>query len=138
MMIVDRFRELRTSRKLSQKDLAQALNVSQQTVASWECGRTEPSNEYLKSIADYFNVSADYLLGRESSGCSLSIPQKMLLNSFDGLNGEGQSTIMVILRSLKMSHSKRASENAGNVINSNNGNNYGSVGGNFNPMVNLG
>ena len=137
MMIVDRFRELRTSRKLSQKDLAQALNVSQQTVASWECGRTEPSNEYLKSIADYFNVSADYLLGRESSGCSLSSPQKVLLSVFDGLNGEGQNTMMVVLRSLKMSHPKKQKENAGNVINSNNGNNYGSVGGNFNPMVNL-
>ena len=136
-MIVDRFRELRTSRKISQKDLAQALKVSQQTVASWECGRTEPSNEFLKSIADYFNVSTDYLLGRESSGCSLSIPQKMLLNVFDDLNGEGQSTMMVILRSLKISHPKKSAENVGNVINSNNGNNYGSVGRDFKPTVNL-
>ena len=137
MMIVDRFRELRTSRKLSQKDLAQALKISQQTVASWECGRTEPSNEYLKSIADYFNVSADYLLGRESSGCSLSRTQKVLLSVFDCLNGEGQSTMMVILKSLKISHSKKSAENVGNVINSNNGNNYGSVGGDFKPTLNL-
>ena len=138
MMIVDRFRELRTSRKLSQKDLAQALKISQQTVASWECGRTEPSNEYLKSIADYFNVSADYLLGRESSGCSLSRTQKVLLSVFDCLNGEGQNAMMVILKSLKISHPKKSDENVGNVINSNNGNNYGSVGGDFNPMVTLG
>lgn len=137
-MIVNRFRELRNSRKLSQKDLAQALKISQQTVASWECGRTEPSNEYLKSIADYFNVSADYLLGRESSGCSLSSPQKTLLSLFDGLNCEGQSVIMTILGSLKISHPKKAKETMRNVRNSNNGNNYGSVGGNFTATVTLG
>lgn len=137
-MIVNRFRELRNSRKLSQKDLAQALKISQQTVASWECGRTEPSNEYLKSIADYFNVSADYLLGRESSDCSLSSPQKTVLNLFDGLNCEGQSVIMTILGSLKISHPKKAKENVYNVRNSNNGNNYGSVGGNFTATVTLG
>ena len=137
-MIVDRFRELRTSRKISQKDLARALKVSQQTVASWECGRTEPSNEFLKSIADYFNVSTDYLLGRESSGCSLSSPQKTLLGVFDSLSGEGQNLMIAVLGSLKVSHPKKSAETVGSVINSNNGNNYGSVGGNFNATVTLG
>ena len=131
------FKEAREKQKMTQDEVADKLGVARATYGRYESGQRECSFETLRKLADILCVSTDYLLGRESSGCSLSIPQKMLLNSFDGLNGEGQSTIMVILRSLKMSHSKRASENAGNVINSNNGNNYGSVGGNFNPMVNL-
>ena len=62
-MIVERLKSLRKSRQVSQKDFAKALRVSQQTVASWEVGRTEPSNLALKDIADYFNVTTDYLLG---------------------------------------------------------------------------
>ena len=132
------FKEAREKQKMTQDEVADKLGVARATYGRYESGQRECSFETLRKLADILCVSTDYLLGRESSGCSLSIPQKMLLNSFDGLNGEGQSTIMVILRSLKMSHSKRASENAGSVINSNNGNNYGSVGGDFNPMVNLG
>ena len=45
--------------------------------------------------------------------------------------------MMVILKSLKISHPKKSAENVGNVINSNNGNNYGSVGGDFKPTLNL-
>ncbi|MBR2774781.1 MAG: helix-turn-helix transcriptional regulator [Selenomonadaceae bacterium] len=77
-------KSLRNSRELSQKDFAQALRVSQQTVASWESGRTEPSNTALKAIADYFNVSADYLLGRDVTKAPiLSSKETNVLGIFD-------------------------------------------------------
>jgi len=104
-MVIARLKSLRNSKKLSQKDFAQALKVSQQTVASWESGRTEPSNTALKDIADYFNVSADYLLGRETPKApALSDEQATVLGIFDKLNVEGRSLFMGLLNSLRISH----------------------------------
>ena len=111
-MIVERLKNLRNASKMSQKDFAQSLKVSQQTVASWERGRTEPSNVALKDIADYFNVTTDYLLGRDSKVSALSKKQTDLLGMFDGLNEEGQNALMVMLNSLKVSHARQKSKTA--------------------------
>ena len=105
-MMIDRLKNLRNSRRLSQKDFAQALDVSQQTVASWENGRTEPSNAALTAIADYFDVSADYLLGRDTSKApSLSDEQTTILKGFDALNSAGRSLLVGVLSSLRVTHS---------------------------------
>ena len=107
-MITDRLKSLRNSRKISQKDFAQALKVSQQTVASWEIGRTEPSNTALKDIADYFNVSTDYLLGRDAiKAPTLSAEQTTVLNSFDSLNSTGRNALMAVLDGLRAAYPAR-------------------------------
>lgn len=61
----NRLRELRETRKLYQKDMAQLLNVAVSTYSYWEKGTYEPDQEVLTKLADFFNVSVDYLLGRE-------------------------------------------------------------------------
>ena len=107
-MVIDRLKSLRASKKISQKGFAQALKVSQQTVASWENGRTEPSNAALTAIADYFNVSADYLLGRNTSTApSLSDEQKKLLSGFDTLNSAGRNALMAVLNGLRAAYPAR-------------------------------
>lgn len=106
-MIIDRLKSLRNSRKISQKDFAQSLKVSQQTVASWESGRTEPSNTALKDIADYFNVSTDYLLGRDVKAPTLSDEQTTVLNSFDSLNSAGRNALMAVLDGLRAAYPAR-------------------------------
>ena len=107
-MVVDRLKSLRNSRRLSQKDFACALKVSQQTVASWESGRTEPSNTALKAIADYFDVSADYLLGRGTTNApALSDEQTTILRGFDSLNTTGRNTLMAVLDGLRAAYPAR-------------------------------
>lgn len=59
-----RLKELRKTRKLTQPQLAEKLNVGKSTVAMWETGDREPDYNMLQKIADFFNVSIDYLLGR--------------------------------------------------------------------------
>ena len=59
----ERLKELRNENNLSAKKLAQILNVSDSTVIRWEKEEIVPSIEHLKNIAQFFNVSADYLLG---------------------------------------------------------------------------
>lgn len=68
-MIGQTIKDLRRSKKLSQTDFAKIVGVSQTTVTAWETGKAEPSSSAITRIADYFNVSTDYLLGRpEKSG----------------------------------------------------------------------
>ena len=57
---------LREREHLSQSELAIAIRVSRSSVRDWESGDKEPRIELLIRIADYFRVSADYLLGRDS------------------------------------------------------------------------
>ncbi len=55
---------LRKERKLTQAELAKALNVTQAAIGNWELGKREPDNKTLSDIADFFHVSIDYLVGR--------------------------------------------------------------------------
>lgn len=61
-----RLRELRTSRKLSQQNLADYLNISKSSVNMYERGEREPGLDTLEAIADFFNVDLDYLSGKTS------------------------------------------------------------------------
>lgn len=58
-----RLKQLREQKNMLQKDLAEILNNTQQTISLYESGKREPDYETLKNIASYFNVSIDYLLG---------------------------------------------------------------------------
>lgn len=60
-----RLKELRKSKKLYQEDVASKLGIARTTYASYEQGSREPDHEMLVKIADFFNVSIDYLLRGE-------------------------------------------------------------------------
>lgn len=60
-----RLKDLRESSGMSQSDLARALHVDRTTVAGYEICRRFPDAETMCAIADLFNVSVDYLLGRD-------------------------------------------------------------------------
>ena len=61
----NRLKLLRKQRGLLQKDVAEHLNVAISTYSYWENGKFEPDQESLSKLADFFGVSADYLLGRD-------------------------------------------------------------------------
>ena len=63
-------KELREARRLRQNTVAQACGVPVATYANWEQGRVLPPINYIPQLADFFEVSTDYLLGvskRESA-----------------------------------------------------------------------
>ncbi|MBQ1397536.1 MAG: helix-turn-helix transcriptional regulator [Clostridia bacterium] len=66
---------LRTERKITQKDAAHDLNISQALLSHYERGARECGLDFLIRIADYYGVSTDYLLGRtsERSGAKLTV-----------------------------------------------------------------
>lgn len=57
--------ELRKQNKISQSALAKEIGVTQKAIDFWEKGVNEPKASYIISLAKYFGVSADYLLGIE-------------------------------------------------------------------------
>jgi HTH-type transcriptional regulator, competence development regulator len=59
-----RLRFLRKKRNMTQKDLADAFNLSESTIGMYERDEREPSFEFVRQLADFFNVTTDYLLGR--------------------------------------------------------------------------
>ncbi len=62
-----KLKELRKQRKISQLKLAIDLNMNQNTISRYENHEREADYETLIKIADYFNVTLDYLLGRNDS-----------------------------------------------------------------------
>lgn len=60
-----KLKELRKQKHISQTKLANALNIKQTTISSYEKGKTQPPIEVLIDMANYFNVSLDYLLERQ-------------------------------------------------------------------------
>ncbi|MBT9282088.1 MAG: helix-turn-helix domain-containing protein [Hydrogenibacillus schlegelii] len=63
-MYADRLVHLRKSRGLTQQEIADKLKISRSTYAQYELGRRRPDYETLLGLANIFNVSIDYLLGR--------------------------------------------------------------------------
>lgn len=63
-MIGDVIKELRKERDISQALLAKNIGVSQKAIDYWERGVNEPKASYIIKLADFFGVSADFLLGR--------------------------------------------------------------------------
>lgn len=62
-----RLREIRKSKGISQLKMAMDLNMSQNTISRYETGEREPGINELIKVADYFNVSIDYLLERTNN-----------------------------------------------------------------------
>ena len=63
-MFAETLKKLRRTKKISQVALAEHLGITQQAVGKWETGRSQPDPQTLRSLADYFDVTTDYLLGR--------------------------------------------------------------------------
>lgn len=63
-MFAERFLQLRKDKDLTQRQLADELHFSENAVQNYERNRRSPTFDALIQIADYFNVSMDYLAGR--------------------------------------------------------------------------
>lgn len=63
-MSTNRIKDLREDSDLRQTDVAEATGIDQRTLSNYETGKTNPDSFALIRLADFFDVSIDYLLGR--------------------------------------------------------------------------
>ena len=85
--MVYKIKELRQQKGITQKELSKHLGIAQNTLSYWENGRIDIDTESLCKIADYFNVSVDYLIGDSTSNTlpkNLSVKELDLLRYFRG------------------------------------------------------
>ena len=76
MEFKDRLKELRMKRGYSQYDLAKKLGVSKSTISMMEIGSRQPSKEVMELIADFFNVTLDYLMGKDDVSFYFFTPEQ--------------------------------------------------------------
>ena len=69
-MLGDQLKKLRKQKGITQKQLADYLHISKSSVGMWEHGQRDPDTAMLMKIADFYGVSVDYLLGRETLSCT--------------------------------------------------------------------
>lgn len=95
--------ELRTEKEISQRAIAQIMSVSQGTYNNWENGKTQPSIEQIITLANYFGVTVDYLIGNTndyevlSSAELLTEEQKEILNKVSRLSKSARNALMQFL-----------------------------------------
>lgn len=66
-MFGQRLKKLRESRGITQSELAKALKVSPSTIGMYEQSRRDPDTDTIKLLANYFNVTTDYLIGHSDN-----------------------------------------------------------------------
>ena len=65
MKFLDKIKDLREEKGLSQMELANATGISQSAIARWELGKSEPTASALITLSKFFGESVDYILGLE-------------------------------------------------------------------------
>jgi len=98
-----RLKKLRLNKQVNQQSLADHVGVNQPAIARMENGKMEPTGEVLSKLADYFNVTTDYLLGRKEIKESTDLPDVLKRAGIDAIRytGEFNLTEKEIKRLLK-------------------------------------
>ncbi len=88
-MFGERLTNVLQDKEISQITLSQELGVTQQAVNRWCKNKTEPDNNMIVKIAQYLNISTDFLLGndKKNSKYEIELKEKMILKKFLIANG---------------------------------------------------
>ncbi|HBE8640404.1 TPA: helix-turn-helix domain-containing protein [Clostridioides difficile] len=84
-MFGERLKELRIKFGLKQYELAEILNVSQSTIGMYENDQRTPPAESIVKLAEYFNVTTDYLLGHTKTNYSVDTDKTKIQSIIDSL-----------------------------------------------------
>ncbi len=103
--MIKNLKALRNKRGVSQQKLADAINVSQQSINKYENHKIEPDIQTLIKIADYFNTSVDYLVGHSDidrvietvSHYDLNADESFLINNYRKLSDKQKESIRLII-----------------------------------------
>ncbi|HFU3701636.1 helix-turn-helix domain-containing protein [Streptococcus agalactiae] len=88
MEFVERLKTLRKQARLTQAQVAEKLNISQQGYGDWERGVKKPTQENLIKIAKFYGVTTDYLLEGQKDDIDLSNVEVLFRMTSDGLTEE--------------------------------------------------
>ena len=87
----ERLKALRKNKGVTQKQLSTSINVTERAVVAYESGKSKPAFDVINSLADYFDVSTDYLLGRTDNK---NLHRVKELDEIENLNSESVGDII--------------------------------------------
>lgn len=98
-------KNIRKEKGLQQKDLANLLNKTIACISSWETGKTEPNIDDILQMANIFNVSTDYLIGRVDEydipiNYQTSHIEDVLLKNFSQLDIDKKNQVIGFIKAL--------------------------------------
>lgn len=94
MAISLRLKEIRKTAKLTQNDIANVLGITREAYGMYESGKRQISLKVLDDLAQYYNVSIDYLVGRVDS----EKEEMELLEAYRKLDSRGKQTILSLAK----------------------------------------
>lgn len=99
---MENLKKLRKSKNLLQSDIANTLGISKATYSTYEIGTRTPPADMLCKLADYFNVTTDYLLGRTSDNIfeNSYIPKSEIQEVYDELDELEQAQVLSFAQTL--------------------------------------
>lgn len=87
----ERLRSLRIENKLTQEELGNKLNLTKANISKYETGRLEPNIETINNLANFFNVSIDYLLANTNVRNPYRTENDMPTKAYHNLDQSGLS-----------------------------------------------
>lgn len=105
-MLKDQLKKLRESAKLTKKQVADAINVSERAYITYEYGQRDISTETLQKLADFYGVTTDYLLGREETkpdpfaSLNLSAQERAIVETYIDLNPKDRTEFVRIVKQI--------------------------------------
>ncbi|MDQ0873752.1 transcriptional regulator with XRE-family HTH domain [Paenibacillus sp. V4I3] len=107
-MFAKRIEQLREREKITQKNLALKLGIARTTYSGYENGAREPDLETLKKIADYFEVSTDFLVGRtDDPNMYFSEEYKKLHNMIDLNKPEDIKKVKLTYKNMELTNEEK-------------------------------
>lgn len=107
MNTVERILDLMEKTKTTDIMLIKSIGLSNGQVGKWRNGTAKPSAENIKKLADYFNVSTDYLLGRTDEENSKDALKFALFHGSDGVTDEMYEEVLLFAEFVKEKYNKK-------------------------------
>ena len=111
---MENLKELRKTKQLYLKDVAKHFNVAISTYSQWENSVCEPDIDTMVKLADFFNCTVDYLVGRESEdgtvfilGNELSKDETQLIDMIRQLHNDDKDIIYKLVESILLSYKSK-------------------------------
>ncbi|MFZ5975234.1 MAG: helix-turn-helix domain-containing protein [Bacillota bacterium] len=105
-MLNERLIKLRTEQNKTQKQVAADLNLNYQRYNHYETGKRQPDNETLQKLADYFDTTTDYLLGRSDRRHRI-VTVAAHTDDQEGLPPEAQEEILEYIEFIRQKYRKK-------------------------------
>ena len=108
-MLTERLKELRHEKNVLQKDVANYLNITTSAYGFYEQGKRIPDSETLTKLANYFNVSLDYLVGKTNMKNHSNSEETIALHSdydYKDLPDEARKEIENYIEYMKQKYKK--------------------------------